>query len=438
MANEKMMILKMLEEGKITATEAARLMEASGGKKASSKPLDFEKTHTQDSYTSRGDSTYGSAPTPNNRPNYNTGYAHNGQAYSSQGQSGPRQSHQGPGFDNLVNDLGRKFDTFAKDMEPKLQKFSEVVVEKTSSVADSISRSISQSTVPSRGGDYHSTGQAGPSKYRMPASGYSNNSMEKNFEILVQPGYCELNLTGLNGDVLVNGYNGDKITAKINYRPKRNAAAIDLMKLGDKYYLNYDEDDFEFVTIDAYVPEKMFKNIRVETINAKIILSTIITESLTINGINAKGDIKNVSAENLFIDTSNGELALFGINGKYGKIDTFNASVNATGIDIENMSLTSNNAPVTLNIDYFARYTDYTWAVEAANGKLIMNIPSAPDLGYYVKAKTSLNNVKLGLTGMEYIVNNNNFVEAKSYSFDAAPKKVRLSAETSNAPLSIN
>jgi len=432
MANEKMMILKMLEEGKISAEEAARLMEASGGKKTSAKPLEFEKTYAQPG-EARTDSTYGSDPAPNNRPN--AGY---GQNYSSQGQSGARQGHSGAGFDDFVSDLSRKFDTFAKDMEPKLQKFTEVVAEKTSNVADSISKSISQSNVPSREGTHYSGGQAGPSRYRMPATGYGNNSMEKNFEILVQPGYCELNLMGLNGDVLINGYNGDKITARVNYRAKHGAAAIELMKLGDKYYLNYDEDNFEFVTIDAYVPEKMFKNIRVETINGKIILSTIITETLTINGINAKGDIKNISAENLFVDTSNGELVLFNVNGKYGKIDTFNGVVNATGIDIENMSLTSNNAPVTLNIDYFARHTDYTWAVEAANGKLIMNVPSAPDLGYYVKARTSLNNVKLGLTGMEYMVNNSNFVEAKSYGFDNAAKKVRLSAETSNAPLSIN
>ena len=431
MANEKMMILKMLEEGKITAAEAAKLMEASGGKKTSSAPLEFDKTYTTTREDSRDSSTYGSNPTPNTRPNVNQG-----QSYS--GQNGARQSHQGPGFDEFVSDLGRKFDTFARDMEPKLQRFTEVVAEKTSNVADSISKSISQSTVPSREGTHYSGRQAGPSKYRMPASGYNNNSMEKNFEILVQPGYCELNLMGLNGDVLVNGYNGDKITARVNYRAKFGAAAIELMKLGDKYYLNYDEDAFEFVTIDAYVPEKMFKNIKIETINAKITLSTLIAETLSVNGINTKSDIKNVSAENLFIDTSNGELILFNVNGKYGKIDTFNGPVNATGLDVENMSLTSNNAPVTLNIDYFARYTDYAWAVESANDKLTMNIPSAPDLGYYVKARTSLNNVKLGLTGMEYMINNSNFVEAKSFGFDSSPKKVKLSVETSNAPLNIN
>ena len=429
MANEKMMILKMLEEGKISAAEAARLMEASSGKKTSPVSSEFEKTHISGNDSNQTYSTYGSSPEPNNRPKQKHSYA---------GQNGARQSQYSTGFDDFVSDMGRKFETFARDMEPKIQRFTEVVAEKTSNAADSISKSISQSNVPSREGTHYSARQEGPSKYRMPASGYANNFVEKKFEILVQPGFCELSIAGLNGDVFIKGYNGDKITATVNYKYKRNVATIEFMKLGDKYYLNYDEDDFEFVTINAYVPEKMFKNIRIETINAKIMISTLITDSLSVNGINVKCDIKHICAENFIMDTSNGAVVLFDVNGKYAKVDTFNAPINATGLDIENMSLSANNEPVTLNMDYFARYTDYTWAVEAANGKLIMNIPSATDLGYYIKAKTALHNVKLGLTGMEYMVNNNNFVEAKSYSFESAPKKVRISAETSNAPLTIN
>lgn len=431
MSNEKMMILKMLEEGKITAEEASRLMDAAGSGKGEGKPQyktenkqpntssGVQSSYNSGTYTDFGRSQSGSQSNNQNNHYSGSGYRQNSQ-YSSQG------------FDDFANELGRKFDTFAKDMEPKLQKFTETVVEKTANIADSISRSLNQPSTSYSGGSYQR-----PHGYTM-GSGYGANVLEKNFELVVSPGYCELNLSGINGDIVVNGYNGDKITAKVNYRPKFHGAQIELMKLGDKYYLNYNEDEFEFVTVDAYVPEKLFKNVKIETVNGKIYVSTIITDSLVINGINAKSELRNISAENLTMDTSNGETILFGVNGRFGKVETFNGSVNTTAVDIENLSLLASNAPIVMNIDYFNRFNDYTWVIESSNGRLVMNAPTSPELGYYVKARTSLSNVKLGLTGMNYIINNPNFVEAKSYNFDEAPKKIKISAETSNAPLVIN
>lgn len=433
MSNEKMMILKMLEEGKITAEEASRLMDAAGTGKTEPKNQYKSENRSNEPAGNTNSGSYNNSTYSNQSSQSQNNYGGQSGHYSGSYGGGNNRNYSGQSFDDFANELGRKFDTFAKDMEPKLQKFTESVVEKTASFADSISRSLSQP-------DSHSGGYYQKPYGTRPAATphYGSNVLEKNFEMLVTPGYCELNLGGINGDVIVNGYNGDKITAKVNYKPKFHAAQIELMKLGDKYYLNYNEDEFEFVTVDAYVPEKLFKNIRIETVNGKIAISTIITDSLTVNGINVKSEIKNISAENFTMDTSNGETILFNVNGRFAKVETFNGAVNTTAVDVENLSLSASNAQIIMNIDYFNRFNDYTWVVESSNGRLVMNAPTSPELGYFVKAKTSLNNVKLGLTGMNYLVNNPNFIEAKSYNFDDAPKKIKISAETSNAPLTIN
>ena len=436
MANEKMMILKMLEEGKINAEEAARLMEAASDDQERAAKMSVEEKRAR---MSNAGSFEDGGPTPvNNRRNdfgrggqegsYNQNQYH-GNQYSQNQHSGPstggNSGSQGLGLDDFANDLGMKFDTFAKDMEPRLQKLAETVAEKTANMAEAISKSLNS---PSGG-------------YRGPAPSFSGNvknSFEKNFELKVEAGYCELNLSGLNGDIMVNGYNGDKITAKVYYRPKVHGASIELMKLGDKYYLNYDEDAFEFVAIDAYVPESLFKDIKLETVNGSAYVSTIAAEYFTINAINSRTELKNIHARNIKADCGNGPVTLLNITGENASIELFNGNINATSLDISNLKLSSSNGPVNINIDYFKLYNNYTWVLDASNGKFVMNLPSAHDLGYHIKAQTSLNNVKLGLSGMNHIINNSNIVEAQSTDFDNAQRKVKIKAETSNAPLVIN
>jgi hypothetical protein len=46
--------------------------------------------------------------------------------------------------------------------------------------------------------------------------------------------------------------------------------------------------------------------------------------------------------------------------------------------------------------------------------------------------------IRLGLTGLQYIINDPTMVEARSVQYDAAAKQIRLNVETSNAPLVIN
>ena len=408
--NEKMMILKMLEEGKITAEEAARLLESAGGEarqqaKSSAPPPEPRRAEPKD-----------------NR------------------QTPPKTAHaasSGPGgFDDFTADLSKKFEQFARDVEPKLYKITEAVAEKTANVADMISKSL---TSP---GPSPSSAQQGELRGEIrdpgPAKKSFINMEEKIFEAFVSPGFNELNLSGLNGDVLIKGYNGDKISARIYYKPKRSGAKIDITKLGGKYFLNYEEDEFDKVAIDAFVPETMFNAVSIQTINGQLSVSTIKTESCALANANASTEVKDVAAASIKIDSTNGQLRLDNIGGNEAKIENFNGGIQAVGVDVSNMELITQNGSVLMNTASFDRFSEYVWAVEASNGKLTLNLPSSRDAGYHIKAHTTLSNIKVGLTGLNYIYNEPSFVEAKSTSYDDLPKRIRLSLETSNAPVVVN
>jgi len=415
--NEKMLILKMLEEGKITAAEAARLLDSSDGGVVSPQPTTTpQPPPPKPSY---------SHPAPETRP----------ADAPDRRQVPPRSAHApspGPGVvEDFTSDLSRRFEKFARDVEPKLYKFTEAVAEKTANVADRISKSLNyDSSEPGR--------PANPSPEAPYAKKSFSNMEERMFESYVTPGYNELSLSGLNGDVLIKGYNGDKISARIYYKAKRPGAKIEIMKLGSKYFLNYEEDEFEKVAIDAFVPETMFNSVYIQTINGQLSVSTLKAESCVLSNANAATEIKDLETSDLSVECTNGLLKLENISGNSAKIENFNSNIQAAGVDISNMELIAQNGSVVMNNASYDRHSDYIWAVEASNGKLTLNLPSSRDTGYHIKAHTTLSVIKIGLTGLSYIFNEPSFAEAKSSLYDVSAKKIRLSLESSNAPIVVN
>ena len=404
MPNEKMMILNMLQDGKISADEAAKLLSSveekeSGASQAQSRPA----------ASGRLDS--GSKPP---RP---SGAADSGPRSNNGGRAAsPRTS--GVDFD----ELGRKFAAFARDLEPKFQKATEIVAETTVNIADKLSRTF-ESTIESA------------ASHRSPAD---PSKTERHIELAVDTGYNELSLQGLNGTVHIKGYNGDKISAHIRYKESRRNASINLMKLGNKYYLNYEEDEFRSVEIDAYVPSHKFNVVKIGGLNGNMEIAGLSCEQIEISNSNGQVILTDLTADSIKSESSNGRLTISDINAKQGVFEHFNGVLEAGDMDVEKLSLTNFNGSLTMNVANFNRFAEYLWSVETSNAKLTMNVPTLPTLGYHIRAHATLGNIKLGLTGLEFVINDPTQVEARSASFEGRDKKVRLALETSNASLTVN
>lgn len=413
MSNEKMQILKMLEEGKISADEASRLLQSVGT--------------DSPSYESPASNSQNRAP-----------------AGSSSGSSVGRSFS---GFEDFAGDLGRKFETLAKDMEPKIQKFVGVVAEKTADMADKISRNINDveskapaarpAPSPSQPGRSPAP-TAGPSPAPASPSPATASGAPRNFELKVDAGYNELSLTAFNGDISVNGYNGDKITVRVYAKERRSGARLELMRLGSRYYLSYDEDDFKSVSIDALVPERMFNSVVLGATGGRTEVTNISAEYFTIQSSNGALTLRQIRSDNIKADTSNGKISLENISAQNAHIEGGGGTIDANYLDIANMHLITSNGAIAMNAADLRQASDYTWIIESSNGKIALNVPSSPRIGYHVRANTSLGNVRLGLPGLNYAVNTPNSVEARSAGYDSAACRVKISVETSNAGLSIN
>ncbi len=342
MSNEKMKILKMLEEGKINAQEASRLLES--GK--------FESYKEENRSNDQGGARSASRPT-------------------------------GKTFDDYADDFNRKFSSLAGELEPKINKFAEKVVEKTVAVADKISETIASS-------DFSISKPSGRAAATEP----------RQFELKVSQGENQLDLRGLNGDVLVKGYNGDKISIKVYASATPYNAPISLSQYGNTYKLVYNENEFQKVSIDAFVPSNMFNHIKISTENGKVTLSDVVS--------------------------------------KTGVIDNFNGQILINNAEIENLVTNSSNAPILFDIKKLNVFSDYNWKAETNNAKIELILPTSNQYGYDVEAHTSLGNIRLGLTNMQFFANNGYNIEARTIEYNKAMQKINLKLQTSGAQITIN
>ncbi|MDR1001305.1 MAG: DUF4097 family beta strand repeat-containing protein [Clostridiales bacterium] len=428
MPSEKLTILKMLEEGKLTAEEAARLLEAAAAPTRSTP----------------------SAAPPRDVPGSNQGgyYAYSsntmradGGAYRDRpdrpGNNGASPHPTSSSLENIAQDIGRKFEAFARDVEPRLQNLSERIVEGTVNLADRISRGLESSSAaaPSHGSQPRTAPTGGPYS---PRSTTSTGDFVRAYEMQVAEGFNELTLRAHNGIVLIHGYNGDKISATVTYKPKHPSAHIELTRLGNRYFLDYEQEDFRSVGIDAYIPESMFNLITLETNNGAMDISTITADTINIANNNGPIKLKSTCAHALAVDNTNGGMSIDYVRAENAKIDNCNGTITTLDADCANLSMSNVNGAISVNVSQFAAYNNYLWDMETSNSKITLNLPTSPGVGYHAKARTSLGSVRMGLTNMNYITNAKSVTEAKTIGFDECGVKVKLALETSNGAININ
>lgn len=403
MSNEKIMILKMLEEGKIGADEAAKLLAAINDDKEEPAQKEIEPQ------------------TNNSQNNKNT-------------------ADRNIKFDELSRSLGtlsrgvaKKVGVFAKEMTPKLQTITETLVEKTVEVTDKLSKSIATPTPPPAA----RTSTEYKTPPTRPASTGTYRSNEKSCEIAVMPSSSnELYISAKSGIVYIKGYNGDKITAKITY--KATTSNIDLCCSGNRYYLDYDDSEFSSVSIEAFVPEVLFNRVHLVGKSSKISIDGISANEILLETTSAAIHIKNLQSNYIKAITDNGEVSLEGITSKSVEVITANGKIDATQLDVSQLKLETDNAPINYKVNDLKKFTEYSWRVNTSNASMRVNLPISEAIAYDIKANTSLNRVSAGIAGLQYAYNESSYIEAKTLNYTRAQKIVKVSLDTSNGPININ
>lgn len=418
MNDEKIMILKMLDEGKIGADEAAKLLAAiNNGEKLDNKKLDDKKSDVYDTTVGNGNGS---------KPN------------SSSGNSSIKFDELGRTIGNISKGMAKKMGVFAKEMTPKLQNVTETIVEKTVEVTDKISKSIATPpTPPRRPTPPPASTYTPPRPTPVKPTAVRGRTMEKSCEIAVGNGIMnELYITSKNGVIFIKGYNGDKITAKLSYTASNDN--IELSQSGDRYYLDYDDSQFSMVSMEAYVPSRLFKRVHIIGTSSKITLDGITSSEIVIENEFADISLKNISSNYVKTTTDKGNIEFDNIVADSLEAITENGKIDASYLDVQKLKMETDNSPITYKAYDLKTYVDYNWRISTSNASMRITIPISDNLGYDIKANTSLNSVSIGISGLQYTYNESSYILAKTINFDRASKKVKLEVDTSNAPININ
>lgn len=394
---ERMLILKMLQDGKINSEEAAKLLEAlDGGKKQAA-----------------GENTANRQQRP--QPNY----------YDEVNKLRERINDWKRDFTKNVNE--KDFDKMVDDFSAKAEKFGKSVATTTFGIVDKIVDYVG-SVVDT--GSFSIFG--------------TYNTVEKTFEAAVQEG-MDLDLEGINGQISIKKHAENKIIIKSKIRSPQSYTDDVILFSGSENAVTLKLNKTEFISVshEVFVPAVTFNKIRLETKNGKIAVEDTLSKQFESVTKNAVIDLMGVNSDSIFIDTKNAKVFANYIIGKTVNINTKNSIIDVKNIKTEKLSaITANGKIAVENVQNIDGSADITLELKTKNGDIKANMNDMENRAYKVQARTTNGGINLLIPELLYSNPGKSFspdkaVDAQSSSYNNAPQRVNIYAETLNGYIEV-
>ena len=397
LSEEKMMILKMLQEGKISTEDAAKLLEA----------LERGARQTPNENTS----------TKQQRPqqNYNDEIAKMRDRINDW-KSDFKKSYDQKDFDRMVDEFSTKAEKIGKNVAATTFGFVDKMVDFVSSVVDT--------------GNFNIFGNMGV--------------IEKNFEAEANDG-MDLDLEGLNGQIFIKKHQESKIIIKSKIRSLLADAenTIVYSDTGNAISLKINKTPNLSVSHEIFIPSVKFNKIRIETSNGRIYVEDSASGEFESISKNGSIDLMGVSSDKISVSTRNAKISLNYVAGKDIDINTNNSLIDVKNIKAGMFKAATTNGRILVeNVQNITDIPEAVITLKTTNGDIKANINDMDNKAYKVKAQTTNGNVNLLIPELVYHNTNRqggcgNFVEAESSGYDNHPQKVNINAETVNGYIEI-
>jgi DUF4097 and DUF4098 domain-containing protein YvlB len=401
-SEERMMILKMLQEGRITSDEAAKLLEAldASEKKTTAGPggpgPGFEQPHFHH----------------HQRPQYYDEVAKVRERINDWRRDFTKNYNQ-KDFDKMVDDFSAKAEKVGKEVASATVGMVDKMVDFMGSFVDTGAFNIFGSCV----------------------------LVEKTYEAPAIEG-TSLELQGTNGPITVKKHAEDRILIKAKIRtPQANAE--DVLAFGNNdgtVSLKLAKPDtFNLsVAYEVFVPAVKLNKLILETKNAKIIVEDTISEEFSSITKNGAVDLTGVTSNKISVDTKNAKVVVNYLIGKEIILNTKNALIDMKNLKTEKLGAYTANGKILLeNLQAYEGSTEVELMLKTKNADIKANMNDTEDKGYKVKARTSNGGINLLIPSLLYrnAPEAGGFgkqAEAETENFSNAPQRVNIYAETLN------
>ncbi|MGE5630598.1 MAG: DUF4097 family beta strand repeat-containing protein [Caulobacteraceae bacterium] len=410
---EKMMILKMLQEGKITTDEALKLLEAldKGGSEAKTsagpRVNDFKEDFT---------------------------------AKLNEMKIDEKISKFGEKAAKFAETLGERAGKFAGQINERIEneklngnaeRFTEEFAKRVENLGHDIAESAGRlaDTFTSQFGNIFDIGyEKYTSSYTYPIESNPNIDLDaNNFSIKVFPGDIQNIIVNINANSNVSQLAIDEYFK----------AVID----GNHCKLSCELPGKSWGKIEMLVPQSL-EALNLYTDNGKCEVSEIQAKTLKCNTNNGKVYISKCDSNEIEVLTDNGRIVLEKSSAKLANIRTSNAKIEISDCKLDNIDAKTTNATIEANELYKKEDMDAKYVLNTSNGRINIELGMTEGCEYAVDAATTMGTIDIALPNLVSTLDRKNIgmqsrASVKSSNFDTASNKLYIKANTSNGAINI-
>jgi DUF4097 and DUF4098 domain-containing protein YvlB len=398
-SEERLLILKMLEEGKINSEEAAKLLEALGG----------GTKQTPGDYTNRQQQQ--------KQANFHEEAA----------KLRDKVNEWKKDFKNNYNQ--KDFDRMVEEFSTKAEKLGKNVANTTFSIVDKMVDFV---------GSFVDTN----------AFNFFGNypTVEKTFEAAAVEG-MELNIEGVNSYIVVKKHLDNKVLIKTKIKsPVKDAESIvSYSDEGNRLVIRPTKQvNFSIsVSHEVFLPALKFSKVRLETSNGRIYVEDSPSDVFEAITKNSHIELMGVNSDKITTSTKNAKIQVSYVMGKEIEINTTNSIVDIKHIKAQKVNAVTTNGRILVeNAQNFENCPEMIIALKTSNGGIKVNMNDMDNRGYKVNAQTTNGSVNLLIPEMTYRNVNKqgvggSYVAAESAGYEGYPQKVSIQAETNNGYIEI-
>jgi DUF4097 and DUF4098 domain-containing protein YvlB len=390
---ERMFILKMLQEGKITAEEAHKLLEA------------IDKN--------------GAAPEAEAKKNEAR-------------------------FDDKVQKLQEKASRVAEKFSSTLNNSTEKISSNTEKLGDDFSKRME-----SFGNDIaESAGKFTDKLINYLGNfidvGHDKYQYKKNFAYEL-PDDAEIKIDTCNFAVMVNPTAESMLSVNLYVN-----TFIPNLVIDEYFMIGQVEKSISIKTqfpsrawgkIEINVP-KHLSHLHIITSNGKCELVDITADSIQSNTSNGKICLYNCQSKTLEAITSNGKILASQTTSGFADFSTSNGKIEIEHCKFNKLDAKTSNGAIVLSGMDKMDSAEGSYSLRTSNGKIVIELKDSSELGYMIDATTSLGSITVELPQLNYFVDKKSFsmqssAHIKSANFDTVENKILIHAHTSNSSISI-
>ena len=401
-SEEKMMILKMLQEGRINSEEAAKLLEALEAKKEPS--------------------SYGTGPRGSHGPkppqrNYYDEVAKVRERIDEWRRELSKNYNQND-FDKMVEEFSAKAEKFGKNVATAAFGIADKVADFVGSIIDTSAFNVFGNCV----------------------------TEEQQFEAAAAEG-MNLELQATNGQITVKKHQEDKIliTAKIR-TPQENAKSAIAFSNGDgtvSVKLAKPDTYNLSVSYDVLLPAVKLNQVALETKNGKIYVEDVTSEEFASVTKNAVIDLTGVNSGRITANTTNAKVNANYIIGRDVNFNTSNATIEIKNLKAVKLTAATSNGKILVdNVQNYDNENVAELNLKTSNANIKANMNDSENKGYKISARTSNGDINLLIPNLLYrnAMRTDRFnrqADAETENYAAAAQKVNIQAETSNGYIEV-